>query len=178
MSYTATKSQGINFQEIIAATAVSLKQYLPWSFSLTPGSGKSDEAWRRQWQPILKRTPPNGGWEWPACRLARGNDPTRFCAAMWCQNESELCSLVLMRLNNTACRIEIVEGSPNPNHTLRGLVIPVALELASMYAQAKGRREVWLCSPANDMLLWFLVKDYCFELASPKNGKPFCRREV
>jgi hypothetical protein len=178
MNYAATNSRDINFREIIATAATSLKQYLPWSFSLTLGSEKSDEAWRRQWQPILNRTPPNGGWNWPACRLAKGRDPTRFCAAMWCQNERELCSLVLLRLNKTACRIELVEGSPNPGHTLRGLVIPVALELAAMYAQAKGRREVWLCSPANEMLLWFIVNDYSFELASPKRGRPFCRREV
>jgi hypothetical protein len=72
----------------------------------------------------------------------------------------------------------MVEGSPDPHHSMKGLVIPAALELAAMYAQTKGRREVWLCSPANDMLLWFLINDYGFELALPKNGRPFCRREV
>jgi hypothetical protein len=174
----AKKLQDTDFQEIIAAAAVSLKEYLPSSFSLTQGSKKSDDAWRRQWQPALSRKPPHGGWDWPACRSARSRDPTRFCAAMWCRNGSELCSLVLMRLNNTACRIEMVEGSPNPHHSMKGLVIPAALELAAMYAQAKGRREVWLCSPANYMLLWFLINDYGFELALPKRGKSFCRREV
>jgi hypothetical protein len=178
MNSRVKESQDIDFQEIIAAAAASLKEYLPSSFSLTQGSEKSDDAWRRQWQPVSNRKPPNGGWDWPACRLARGRDPARLCAAMWCRNGSELCSLVLMRLNNTACRIEMVEGSPNPHHSMKGLVIPAALELAAMYAQAKGRREVWLCSPANDMLLWFLINDYGFELVSPKKGRPFCRREV
>jgi hypothetical protein len=178
MSYKAAKSQDIGFPEIIAAAAVSLREYLPSTFSLTLGSEKSDDAWRRQWQPVSKRKPPNGGWDWPACRSSRSKDPTCFCAAMWCRNGSELCSLLLLRLNKTACRIEMVEGSPNSQHSMRGLVIPVALELAAMYAQAQGRREVWLCSPANDMLLWFLINDYGFELASPKNGNPFCRREV
>jgi hypothetical protein len=178
MNYSVTKSNDIDIQEIIAAAAVSLKQYLPSSFYLTQGSEKSDDAWRRQWQPNSERKPPNGGWDWPACRLARGRDPARLSAAMWCRNGSELCGLVLMGLNSTACRIEMVEGSPHSNHSMKGLVIPVALELAAMYAQAKGRREVWLCSPANDMLLWFLINDYGFELASPKKGKSFCRREV
>jgi hypothetical protein len=54
----------------------------------------------------------------------------------------------------------MVEGSPNPHHSMKGLVIPAALELA------------------DDMLLWFLINDYGFELVSPKNGRPFCRREV
>ncbi len=178
MKPAATKSQHMNFQEIAAAASFSLKEYLPSSFSLTPGSEKSDGAWRSQWQPVSNRMPPNGGWDWPSCRLARSNDPTKLCAAMWCQSERELCGFLLMRLNNTACRIEAVEGSPNPNHSMRGLVLLVALEMASMYAQSKGRREVWLCGPSNDMLLWYILNDYCFELVSPKTGPAFCRKQV
>lgn len=83
-----------------------------------------------------------------------------------------------MRLNNTACCIKALEGSPDPNHGLKGLVLLVALELASMYAQSKGRREVWLYKPANDMLLWHILNDYCFELVSPKSGASFFRKEV
>ncbi len=97
---------------------------------------------------------------------------------MWCRGESELCGLLLMRLNNTSCEIEMAEGSPNANHSLRGMVLPVALELASMYAQSQGRREVWLKSPANDMARWFLIRDYGFELATPKSGAAFLRKEV
>jgi hypothetical protein len=166
------------FTDIAATATLSLKLYLPWSFSLTSGSQKSDEAWRSQWQPISNRAPPNGGWAWPSSRLACNRDPARFCAAMWCQGESELCGLLLARLNNTACLVEMVEGSPNPNHTLRGMVIPMALELSSMYAQAMGRREVWVPRPANDMLFWFLLNDYGFELVSTKRGSAFCRKEV
>ena len=164
--------------EIGAATARSLEQYLPSSFSLTPASDKSDSAWRSQWQPLSKRVPPNGGWDWPSYRLAADRNPTRHCVAMWCKKESELCGFLLVRLNNTACCVEAVEGSPNPTHGLRGLVLPVALELASRYAQLKGRQEVWLCKPANDMLLWHILNDYRFELVSPKRGASFCRKEV
>ncbi len=176
MKPVATNSHHVNFQEIAATASISLKEYLPSSMSLTPGSEKSDGAWRSQWRPISNRIPPNGGWDWPSCRLAGSKDPTQLCAAMWCQ--SELCGLLLVRLNNTACRIEAVEGSPKPNHSLRGLVLLIALEMASMYAQSQGRREVWLCKPANDMLLWYIVNDYCFELVSPKTGPAFCRKQV
>ncbi len=178
MNHTAVKSQHINFAGIAAAAALSLKEYLPSSLYLTLASGKSDGAWRTQWQPISNRTPPNGGWDWPSYRLARNVDPSRIFAAMWCRNESELCGLLLMRLNNTACCIEMVESNPDPNHPLRGMVLTVALELSSMYAQSKGRREVWLCRPPNDMLFWYLVNVYGFELVSPKKGAAFCRKEV
>ncbi len=178
MNYTSVKSQHINFPEIAATAARSLKEYLPSSFSLTLGSGKSDEAWHAQWQPISNRPPPNGGWDWPSYRLARNRDPSRIFAAMWCGNESELCGLLQMRLNNTACWIEMVEGNPNPNHSLKGMVLTVALELASMCAQSKGRQEVWLYRPPNDMLFWYLVNAYGFELVSPKKGSAICRKEV
>jgi hypothetical protein len=97
---------------------------------------------------------------------------------MWSRNQSELCGLLLVRLNHTACQIEMIEGSPNPNHSLRGVVLPIALELASMYAQSQGRRDVWLKSPANDMTRWFLIRDYGFDVASPKKGEAFLRKEV
>ena len=161
-----------------AAAAHSLKVFLPSSFSLALASEKSDSAWASQWQPISRRVPPNGGWDWPKCRLAGSSDPTRLCLAMWNKSESELCGFLAVRLNNTACCIEGVEGCPNPIHGMRGLVLLVAIEFASMYAQANGRREVWICKPANDMLLWHLLNDYCFELAAPDTGAAFCRREV
>lgn len=166
------------FERIAGAATRSLKLYLPWHFGLTPGSGASDAAWRAQWQPISKRTPPNGGWDWPASRSACAKDPTRLCFAMWCQNGGELCGLLLVRLLNTACLIEMVEGSPDPNHALKGMVIPLSLELAAIYAQAEGRRDVWLLRPANDMLFWFLTNDCGFELISTKRSGAFLRREV
>jgi hypothetical protein len=56
--------------------------------------------------------------------------------------------------------------------------MPMALEMSSMYAQAMGRRDVWVPRPANDMLFWFLVNEYGFEPVSTKRGKTFCRRGV
>ncbi len=85
---------------------------------------------------------------------------------------------MLMRLNNTACVIEMFEGSPNPHHSIKGMVPLVALEAASLYAQSTGRREVWLPSPANAMVLQYFLTGYGFELITPKKGVPFCRKEV
>ncbi len=166
------------FAELTQSATRSLKIHLPSSFSLVGWSPKADAAWRSQWKAISSRTPPNGGWNWPACVNRRARDPTALCAAMWCQNEQELCGLTLVRLNGTACWIEMMEGSPDPSHSLRGLVHLLALELASMYAQATGRRDVWLHRPANDMLLRYYLDVWGFALAKPKNAPPFCRREV
>ncbi len=130
-----------------AAAVRSLGIYLPSSASLALASEKSDSAWASQWLPVSRRVPPNGGWDWPKCRLAGSSDPTRLCVAMWSKGESELCGFLLARLNGTACCIEGVEGNPDPSHGMRGLVLLAALEFASMYAQAHGRREVWICKP-------------------------------
>jgi hypothetical protein len=165
-------------KDVTGAAALSLKSLLPRTFSLAPGSVRSDEAWRSQWQPISLRAPPNGGWNWPSYRLAKTRDPTRFCAAMWCGNEQELCGLTLMRLNKTACWIDMFEGSPAPHHPIKGLVPLIALELGTMYAQAAGRREVWICRPSNVLLLQYYLDIYGFKLASPKKGETFCRREI
>jgi hypothetical protein len=164
--------------EIAAAARHSLREYLPSSFSLTPASKKSDQAWDSQWRALSTRKPPNGGWNWPSCRSTYGRDTSSMLAAMWCRNETELCGFVLLRMNSTACRIAMVEGSPDPHHSIRGMVLPVAVELASMYAQKTGRRDVWVSGPINAMVLQYLMNAYDFEAVSPKNGFAFCRREV
>jgi len=164
--------------QVIAATTLSLREFLPSSFSLADASEKADQAWELQWRPHSQRKPPNGGWHWPSCRLARRDDPSRIFTAMWCRQETELCGLLLLRLNSTACRIAMVEGSPNPHHSIRGLVLLIAVELASMYAQKTGRREIWVSGPTSDMVLQHLLSDYGLELAAPKRAAVFYRREV
>jgi hypothetical protein len=58
------------------------------------------------------------------------------------------------------------------------MVLPIALELASIYAQGMGRRETWVCGVPNDVLAWHLIGAYGFEIAKPKGQTPFFRRIV
>ena len=161
--------------EIAANTSSSLRQFLPSSFSLTPASDKSDQAWERQWRPMSTRRPPNGGWDWPSCRHKA---PSGIFTAMWCKRETELCGLLLVRLNDSACCIAMLEGSPNPYHSMRGIVLLTALEFAAMFAQKTGRQDVWICGPIGDMILRHLLTDYGFELLKPRKGFSFCRKAV
>jgi hypothetical protein len=97
---------------------------------------------------------------------------------MWCGQETELCGLSLMKLNHTACMVCMVEGSPNPHHLIKGMVLLVTLETAAMYAQGTGRRDVWIMGPIGDMVLHHLIQDYGFEIMAPGRGIPFCRKGV
>lgn len=139
-------------------------------------SGKADEAWAEQWAGT-DRTPPNGGWDWPHNRKAYQHHGA-LKVAFWGKDETILCGLMLARLNNTACVVEFIEGSPNPEHPLKGSVIDLALEVAAQYAREMGRAELWVMEPANEHLIGLYVTGYGFEFVRPRKGSPFCRKVV
>ena len=164
--------------QIITTASQTMRGFVPSSFSLAVASEQADQAWAAQWRAHSHRSPPNGGWDWPALRKVAGKEPSSLVTAMWCRQETELCGLSLMTLNRTACQLCMVEGSPNPHHLVKGMVLLIALELASMWAQGSGRREVWVLGPMSDMILHHLLQDYGFELKVPLKGVAFCRKAV
>ncbi len=74
------------------------------------------------------RTPPNGGWDWSSWFAHyRERHHKRFEAAIW--YGSTLCGLCLGKLSekNVHVRLEILEGSTERAHPLKGRVAYVAL---------------------------------------------------
>lgn len=148
---------------------------LPDGFSISHLNTKAEYEWRRQWQPISDRTPPHGGWDWSKLNWDYRNDPGALKLSFWVNND--LLGLCLGRLNKTAVRIDYLEAAPISNHSLRGKLLPLAIETGAMYAQGTGRKELWLMDPV-PAVIEYSRRYYGFEYLEPQGSTPFCRIEV
>ena len=161
----------------IASTVESLGRLVPDAeMTIREISSKIDVAWQKQWKGS-GRLPPDGGWDWPVKRTQYTFN-SAIKLAMWCRKEAILSGLMLGRLNNTACVIDYLEGSPDDAHPLKGKVTLFGLDVAARYAQETGRREVWIKNPANDVLIDLYARAYGFEYVKPRQGGPYCRKAV
>jgi hypothetical protein len=176
ISRSSANLRYISFQiEAMATAANALAEYLPSGVKSAPFRDEAEYAWHQQWKPLSQRKPPHGGWDWATLRWDYRNEPTTLAVAIW--SEEVLSALLLGRLNNTAARIDYLEGSPDINDPLRGKVIPLAIEIGARYAQKAGRAELWLMDPV-PALREFCKRAFRFEYVEPRGKIPFCRREV
>lgn len=100
--------------------------------------------------PNNSRTPPNGGWDWDSwVAHYRRKYPKRFEAAIWFG--SILCGLLLgkMSAKNVHVRLEVLEGSTDNAHPLRGRVAYIALSAVEMYGYALGAKEARIIDPVD-----------------------------
>ncbi len=94
------------------------------------------------------RIPPNGGWDWETwVSYYRRKHHKRFEAAIWYQ--SVLCGLCLGKASgkNVHVRLEILEGSPDRKHPLRGRIAFIALTATELYGYACGASQVRIIDP-------------------------------
>lgn len=81
-------------------------------------------------------------WDWGSIqRTLRKSHPRRYELALWC--ERILCGLVVGRLSDSKrwLSLTFIEGNPK-QHPLKGEVVPLALQGASLYAGLMAD-EVW-----------------------------------
>jgi hypothetical protein len=176
-SYRSVKLRYITKQsEVMGVTRYELRDLLSDDSVIKMMTGEADVAWYEQWRPHSGRVPPNGGWNWPELRAHFSKDPQNLCVAMWAA--TQLCGLMIARINQTACVVERIESSPVSNHPFRKKVLLVGLDAAARYAQTSGRSEVWIIEPANEALTKLYVEVYGFECSTTKQGQQFCRRKV
>lgn len=96
--------------------------------------------------------------------------------SIWCRDE--LCGLTLGHVNKTAVALDYVERSPFTDCPLRGNIILIALEAATIYAQELNRSQLWLMEPDEDLIPWY-QESYDFgALAKTSQKRPYIWREV
>lgn len=161
------------------ATHTSLGGVIRSPFRLTEFSAKMEEAWRQQWLPILDRTPPNGGWDWPEVRTHYRRHIDRLEVAIWSLDD-RLYGAAVGKTNKTAVVVEALEGDPRNDCPLKGQLLLIFLQAATCYAQTLGRSQLWLMEPASKELEDLYVSGFGFAIERPKgkNQRPFCWREV
>ncbi len=101
---------------------------------------------------------------------ARKNEPDRFEAAVW--SGDTLCGLAIGWTRKEFCRVDYLEGSPAPDHPLRGRVTVIVSGAAVAYATALGRGEVRLVNPLPAVVPHYVALG--FTLANPKGEAPYC----
>jgi hypothetical protein len=130
------------------------------------------EAFQQQWDGHAERRYP---WPWPdMIANARRNEPGRFEVAIW--SDAVLCGLSLGGTRADFCRVDYIEGSPDPLHPLKGSVTVIASGAAIAYATALGKAEIRLMNPLPAVVPYY--ERLGFQLVSPHGGAPYCRIEV
>jgi hypothetical protein len=140
------------------------------------------KTWSETWEPINKREPPNGGWDWFYKRnyfYKKYSARLRFEVAIW--NDNELCGLSLGRVtrddhNNS---IHYAEGSPRAGHPLTGNILDIILLTGTEYARLLGKKNIRLVEPVENLIKVY-EKRYKFKCLKKKGlfGSHYCEKEV
>jgi hypothetical protein len=130
--------------------------------------------WQETWP--SQRSPPEGGWDWPAIHDLSRRKTDEYCVAIWHENTT-LCGLFLLIVDGNSIRVKAIEGNPDDNHPLKGFVVAIGIDVAERLADALGRKEIWLVEPA-DGLIELYVNVMGFELHEVGNGGRVCKRRV
>lgn len=120
---------------------------------------------------------PDRRYPWPWREMAadyRRNEPTRFEVAVW--SGDALCGLGLGKLRSSYCRADFFEGSPLPEHPLKGFIIPALLTVLLVYAKALQREQIRLIEPLPAMVPRYEALG--FVLVNPKREAPYCWKAV
>lgn len=117
----------------------------------------------------------NAHFDWEKI-FRQHREPDRLDMAIW-SNDAQLSGVALGLTTGQSLMLRFVEGDPRDNCPLKGRRFLIALEAATNYAQARGKREIRL-QPINDKLVHLCENVYGFQLESPKNEAPYYRKGV
>lgn len=120
--------------------------------------------------------PPNdpGNFDWRHDVGLRRKDAAPFHVAVW--HGETLCGLGLGRKRGNRVDLELMEGSPDPNHPLKHLIRFCVDEAALTFAQDAGAKILRLVDPLPGALP--LYEAMGFRVVHNRAGDLYCEREV
>jgi hypothetical protein len=133
------------------------------------------EAWERQWLPEMPPGEEWSDWNWKGgMARRRPKRHKRFEVAIW--SDEHLCGLALgaPSLRRRNLTIRVVQGSPLANHPLKGKILPIVIELASMYGAALDCQELRFSNPLTGMIP--VYERVGFRLVRERKGVVHCSR--
>jgi hypothetical protein len=162
----AKKRYAQNKHDACKVAVEALAEPIGVDFQITEISGRALRYIQDEW----------GGshFEW-ADVLRKHNEPDAMPIAIW--HGERLCAVSLILTTGQAVVVRFLEGDPRSSCPLKGRRFLIALEAATNYAQARGKKEIRL-QPKNDALVYLYEKVYGFALESPKNEAPYYRKGV
>jgi hypothetical protein len=162
------------YRNIARSKAEELMQtnVAPTPLRLTAIGPAALDACHSQWEPQPTR---RLAWSWPRIIAdARRHHPTRFEVAVW--SGDVLCGLAWGRTGANYCSVNYLEGSPLPNHPLKGSVAVVVSGAMATYATALERPEIRFLEPLPEVVR--LYQSLGFTLANPPKQPPYCSRRL
>jgi hypothetical protein len=126
------------------------------------------QAFEEQWEGHPLRSYP---WPWrQMVEDARRNEPGRFEVSVW--SGETLCGLAIGSTRQAFCRVDYLEGSPDPAHPLKGIVTVIVSGAATAYATALGKDEIRLMNPLPAVVPHY--QSLGFKVANLPDGTPYC----
>jgi hypothetical protein len=119
----------------------------------------------------LRPITPTGVWDWESCSAHyKEKYAKRFDMAIWFG--STLCGLALGKMSekNIRARLEVLEGSTDNTHPLKGLVTYIALTAREMLGYALNAEEARIIEPVQGAILSYRKLGY--KLMSPTKRYP------
>jgi hypothetical protein len=101
---------------------------------------------------------------------AKKNEPDRFEVSVW--SGETLCGLAVGWTRQAFCRVDYLEGSPDPAHPLKGSVAVIVSGAATAYATALGKDEIRLMNPIPAVVPHY--QGLGFTVANLTDGTPYC----
>lgn len=133
-------------------------------------------AWERTWAPHAGDGSRPGGWHWAQLAQAYARYPDAFHLAIW--SGLALCGLSVGRPSrgHHYLAVDFLEGSPVPDHPLKGKVLPLAIAAATAYGQALGATSLRLTNPLPGVVP--LYEREGFALVWNRRSRLYCERRI
>lgn len=133
---------------------------------------------KQKW-PDAGRRPPNGGWDWQSwvTHFKSGNKKF-FDVAVWHGNT--LCGLGLGALShrNVRVRLEIIEGSSDDFHPLKGRIALIVLTALETFGYMVGAEESLIMDPVDDAIQAYTPLGYVLKQGGKRVGRYMSKQLV
>lgn len=125
-----------------------------------PINDDAHAAIRTTWTPLARKVA--FPWEERILPTLHKSHPRRLDLALWC--DGHLCGLAVVRLADCKAWLSIthIEGSPDPSHPLKSLVVPLVLVGTDIYGtlvqahdDARRRPIVRIMNPLKESINWY-----------------------
>jgi hypothetical protein len=155
-------------------------QYTDTKIILTRIDSNTLNAWYKNWVPINRRKPPNGGWDWEfkVAHFQKNYQKYIFDIAIFSEN-GDLSGLALGKRSRSKANLSIyyLEGSPGQSDSLKGNIFSIISIVSLEYAKLMGIKKLRLIEPVDGLLEFY--QSYHFELKKKTLfGKHYCEKDI
>jgi hypothetical protein len=141
--------------------------------NLTRINDAAIQAYAEQWGALPPN--PHGDFDWNYNVDAFSRETCPFSVAIWYGDT--LCGLGVGVKRNGRVDLALMEGSPDPDHPLKGLIAAIVIDCAAAFAREWRVSMLRLKKPL-EALLPFYESKLGFTIVRPRNQPIYCEREV